>query len=519
MTRLLPEPGDRQKKFVGIFEWRISEVERRENHIKMIDRNHSLLPIALDCLKDKFAERPSAEELRKRIASLKQNDMYRECARICEEQKCETIRTIELLQQQHADKIEHLQQTIESQVVQLEKNDILIKTSDEAIEAGLQEYRKLEKKFQKEKKDEKKTTDTEISKLKSQLKHVTSEKKIAMTRVSRLESQLQKDNPMLVQQPETSNNEVKVKDNLKHREGRKEMCDIDNMAATVKGKFVYIMEGDEIYAYNTSTLAWYGFPGAGYSGCALAIVKNLLTLIGGRSYRETTNKLFSCTTERKNYASWAEEFPPMPTSRYGACALCTGAALIVAGGEGNADTDKLATIEVLNTATLQWSTAVDLPQQMFGGSLLQVGNDTIYMLGAYDRDHNPIKSVHTCSLEALLLSCNSHAPGERLVSSSLPDVWTRMTNIPAIDSAYVYFQGQLLAIGGRESDGKPISAIYTYCASTNSWKVVSHMIAPRRKPYATILPDTQVLIVVGGFISSSDIQTDTVETVTIVQNH
>jgi hypothetical protein len=519
MTRLLPEPGDRQKKLVGIFERRISEVERRENHIKKINRNHPLLAIVLDCLKDRFAERPSAEELCKCIASLKQSDMYRECARKCEEQKGENMRTIESLQQQHAQEIERLQQIIESQVVQLKKNDVLIKTSDEAIEAGLQEHQKLEEKFRKEKKDEKKKTDTEISKLKSQLKHATNEKKIAMTRVSRLESQLQKDNPMLVQQPETSNNEVKVKDNLKHREGRKEMCDIDNMAATVKGKFVYIMEGDEIYAYNTSTLAWYGFPGAGYSGCALAIVKNLLTLIGGRSYRETTNKLFSCTTERKNYASWAEEFPPMPTSRYGACALCTGAALIVAGGEGNADTDKLATIEVLNTATLQWSTAVDLPQQMFGGSLLQVGNDTIYMLGAYDRDHNPIKSVHTCSLKALLQLCNSHSLEDCHASLSLPDVWTSMTNIPATDSAYVYFQGQLLAIGGRESDGKPISAVYMYCASTNSWKVISHMITPRRKPYATVLPDTQVLIVVGGLISSPGIQTDTVETVTIVQNH
>ena len=199
------------------------------------------------------------------------------------------------------------------------------------------------------------------------------------------------------QQIETNNNEVKAKDNyvLKRRKEKKEMCDISEMTATVKGDFVYIMEGDEIYAYSIITFAWYGFPGAGYNDCALAIVHDLLTLIGGRSDQEMTNKLFSCTTERRNYASWTEEYAPMPTSRYGACALCTGAALIVAGGEGNADnTGKLATIEVLNTATRQWSTAVDLPQQMFGGSLLQIGNDTLYMLGGYDKDQNPIQSVH-----------------------------------------------------------------------------------------------------------------------------
>ena len=514
MTRLLPKPGDRQRKLVGIFEMRISEVERRQNHISKIDRNHPLLPIALDCLKDRFVDRPSAEELRNCVASLKQSHMYRECVRRCKEQKREITRRLESLQQQYAQEIERLQKDIQSKVVQLEEKDLSIKKNDEAIKDGQQEYQKLKKQFQKEKKDEMEKRDAEIWKLKSQLKQVTSEKEIAMIRVSKLESKLKKENQILVQQIETSNNEVQRKDNcmLKRREQKKE---ISEMAATVKRNFVYIMEGDEIYAYDAITFAWYGFPGAGYSGCALAIVKSLLTLIGGKSYQETTNKLFSCTTERRNHASWIEEFPPMPTSRYGACALCTGAALIVAGGEENTDSGKLATIEVLNTATSQWSKAVDLPQQMIGGSLLQIGSDTLYILGAYDRDQNPIKSVHTCSLNALLQSRNSHSLGENCASLLPHEVWTRMTNIPATDSAYVSFQGQLLAIGGKESNSKPTSAIHTYCACTNSWKVVSHMVTPRRKPYAAILHDNQLLII-GGFIGYPGIQTDTVETVTIV---
>ena len=51
----------------------------------------------------------------------------------------------------------------------------------------------------------------------------------------------------------------------------------------------------------------------------------------------------------------------MPTKRYGSTALCTGTALIVAGGVSE-DHSTLQTVEVMNTETLQWSTAAHLPQ-------------------------------------------------------------------------------------------------------------------------------------------------------------
>ena len=75
ITRLFPQPGDRRKEIeienVGLVEKRISEQERRQNHISKVDPNHPLKAIALSCLKDKDVERPSAEELCRCIASLK----------------------------------------------------------------------------------------------------------------------------------------------------------------------------------------------------------------------------------------------------------------------------------------------------------------------------------------------------------------------------------------------------------------------------------------------------------------
>ena len=60
---------------------------------------------------------------------------------------------------------------------------------------------------------------------------------------------------------------------------------------------------------------------------------------------------------------WTEKCPPMTTKRFGSTALCTRTALIVAGGM-NDHYNSLQKVEVMNTETLQWSTAADLPQPL-----------------------------------------------------------------------------------------------------------------------------------------------------------
>ena len=55
-TRLWPEPGPRaqiiqdSRSLTGIMEMPVPETHRRKNHIDLIDPNHTLLPIAIDCL-------------------------------------------------------------------------------------------------------------------------------------------------------------------------------------------------------------------------------------------------------------------------------------------------------------------------------------------------------------------------------------------------------------------------------------------------------------------------------------
>ena len=83
-TRQFPKPGNRRQIVEirhpglpqGTLEVRLAEVNRRQNHITQVDPNHPLLPIALDCLKDKDSERPSAQQLCERVAGLKERSEY-----------------------------------------------------------------------------------------------------------------------------------------------------------------------------------------------------------------------------------------------------------------------------------------------------------------------------------------------------------------------------------------------------------------------------------------------------------
>ena len=109
MTRLFPQPGDRRKEIkienVGLLEKRISECERRQNHICKIDQEHPLLPIALDCLNDEDIDHPNAQEIHKGVGMLKKMPKYGDSVREVVQWKHETtaasVLEIENVSKQH----------------------------------------------------------------------------------------------------------------------------------------------------------------------------------------------------------------------------------------------------------------------------------------------------------------------------------------------------------------------------------------------------------------------------------
>ena len=185
----------------------------------------------------------------------------------------------------------------------------------------------------------------------------------------------------------------------------------------------------------------------------------------------------------------------MPTKRCRTTALCTGTALIVAGGKGGQNNHDLKLVEVMNIETCQWSTVADLPKPMLCAPAAVCGHQ-IYILTS--------SNMYTCSGSALIQSRRS------TVTAVL---WKRVAALPVMDTTCVSIHGRLLAIGGRDSKHNPTTAIHMYNPTTNSWEVISHMTTPRRSCYAAILPNNQ-LIVVGGD-TGGYLNTDSVELATV----
>ena len=485
LTQLFPKPGNRRQKVdqinvpglpQGTVEVRIAEIDRRQNHISLVDPNHPLLSVALDCLKDEDIERPSAQQLCERVASLKERPEYSDSV-VAAQQKIQQLKQ-QLLQQQQSSTRER-----EEKEIQLGQMRRQLALHGEEIEQITRARDKREKQ------------------LNQQLEICQQERTKLEKRVHELEEQLLR----WKEQPHVSLllDKVDKGDSIKlmWRRGRKapfsskRWCD-----AVIDGDRVYFLDDNShLWTYNISNKDWSQLSDAPYAVSTLVILHGLPTTIGGFPL---TNKLMSLTVERK----WQEKFQLMPTRRCFVTAVCTGAVLIVAGGyDGKKE---LTTVEVLNTERHQWSTAIDLPEPMQYHSATVCG-DRLYMLGGA-HDHEPTESVYTCSVSALLQTCtlseedtstNSHSGGT--------GVWSTAANLPVTGSTCVTFCGQLLAIGGEESNKKPTTAVYMYKPPTNSWDVIAHTSTARFKLFAAVLPNNRLMLV-GGQINNKT-STDTVE--------
>ena len=475
LTQQFPKPGNRRQEIQinhpgvpqGLVEVRVAEVDRRQNHISQVDPNHPLLPIALDCLKDKDIERPSAQQLCERVASLRERPQYSD--------------SVAGAQQESQQLRQQLQQLLQASAREREEYDrqlgqIRQQLQQEYLQKTLQIGQQLQ------------TSELERAKLEEQLYEKDRQ-------LHELERQSRD------QKRQEAAEKVDWKDNIKlvWREGEKapfaykRWCD-----AVINGNRVYFCGLNlEFWTYEIyGDKGWSRLPNRLYISTTLAILSGLPTTIGGS--KPLTNKLMSLTVE----GVWTENFPPMQTKRMFVTAECTGTALIVAGGVGEGY-KMLTTVEVLNIENRQWSTAVGLPATLMHRSATVCG-DQLYVLGGQEAT-TLSKSVYTCSVSALLQTCTPRSTLEDCTSAlSLSNsksggtgVWSKLPDLPVRESTCVTFCGRLFAVGGLGSDRKSTTAVYMYNPSTNSWNVISHMTTARRNCFAVILPDNQ-LMVVGG---------------------
>lgn len=410
LTRIFPKPSERHKSIEindvrfphDIVEVRVPEIERRQNHIQKIRSNHPLLPISLDCLKDKAVDRPSAQQLCERLTSLKDTPQYKESQQGVQASEVKLDgNTFEV----RAQKLQQVQQ----------KTNLLLE-EDQAISIKDDEIRKLRAQLQQADKVAKER-EKQIVCLRQQLEE--NEQVIAQLvgRIAELEQEINHSRPQV--SPifaEASGKEAASDSNTIKLRWRKMADAPSNFVrwsdAVVDENKVYIRGGDTqvIYAYDTLQCTWSELPYCMNDNYSIAVINGLLTTIGGYRAISYSNQLFSLTGEGSS-RRWTEKFPPMPTKRRWTTALRDEKFLIVVGGSGEKGMNlKLSTVEIMNTETFQWSTAANLPEPLVNASAAICGN-SIYLLGGKNISLSSTKSVYTCTVSALLRSCRSHSLG------------------------------------------------------------------------------------------------------------
>ena len=545
-TQLWPEPGPRTKTVqdsrspTGRMQMPILEPERRKNHIELINPSHGLLQIATDCLRYQENERPSSEELCQRLAGLKETREYRESVeqvekvpndiaklkreigemrireaatvqQLCDENQrlqdeilskeielYQIESQVKILQDEIQSKQTHLSQK-EQQIVQLKQqlekqeqvtaefqqtNNSLQQQVKQRLGQHTQGRRRLSQPEETQQKSTKKLSLPAMQPInqQGQLRRTLSQPdQDQLTPTKKLSLPLpQQDHRQELQPPTRPCNLGKWKD------GGKAPHELARGAAVVVGNVAYFMHRDNpcwVCSYDSSTRKWSKLLKFPHENSSLAVVKGLLTAIGGEKNSAPDNKLLSVPNDKSK--KWVEQFPPMLTKRSHTAVVSTKEYLIVAGGKS--ELSQLDTVEVMDIQTPVWSTAANLCHPYSWASATICG-EKLYMLGGFKEDGAKTKSVLTCSLTKLLQSC----------SETSDSVWHKITDVPVYKSTCAAVNGELVAVGGVDIERKTTSAIHRYSPTTDSWDVISNMPTARTYCLVAVL-QTNEMMVVGGF--------------------
>ena len=557
LTRKFPDPGPRQKSIqMGsdspfgetTVHLNVSEAERRKTHIDLIDPAHPLLRIALDCLKDKEGQRPTAEQLCSRLAALKESPRYRDSLQpaqqaaenlgVAAEAQAEPQRellqqnqelrqqleegrealqakerevddlTRNMEQQSHAQErqgqdreaeIRHRGVQLQERNVQIQRKEAQIQQMGEQLRQTSQDSEQLIATLQQsiEQKDEALRTQAEVLRAKEQA-------------LREKERQLQQSQRVRGGKPRGPAPEP-VK--LRWKNGPKAPLTTFGDSVAVLGRVAYFYSYNEkkIMMYDSETGKWAILPECPKTFFSIAVVNGLLTAIGGKLSDNATKSLVSLTHQQgwlgRSQQKWTEQFPSMTYYHNVPAVACTSTSLIVAGGWG--PDEERAPVEVMDTETLRWSTAASLPSPWQQATATICG-DRLYIAGGFAK-RVKTKSVLTCVVSELLQSTATQHPSSEATptasglqpSTDGQRVWQELAELPVYLSALVTLQGRLLAVGGYNSDYNPTSAVHQYNCATNSWNVISRMNNKRWLCFAAVLPDN-TLVVAGSAVPSTD---------------
>ena len=568
MTRQFPDPGPSKREVedsrspTGTIEIPVLDSERRKSHIDLIDPTHTLLPTAIGCLSYSEKDRPSAQDLCRQLAAVKEAPRYqlqilRQELQTKDQQLQDSQRRTHTLQQELQDsqrRTRTLQQELQdsqrrTRTLQQELQDSQRRTHtlQQELQTKDQQLQDSQRQFQRNllqhEQANKQLQDT-VGQLRRDLQQAVEEKQAGERRLREQNQQLLKmpqvgarphetitpPRPEL-QQPQEEQHATRDRQlqpmkrpgplpqkpvmrpkAIQHMKWQRESKAPERMyrgSAAADSNMAYF-HGDgstTVHSYDSNTREWSRLPAAPHTRSTLVVVHHVLTTVGGRISGGATDSLLSLMGEGRGI-KWLPNLPAMPTKRYETAAVCSGRSLIVAGG--NDGRNGLSTVEVLDTDTRQWSIASALTHP-FSDATISICGERLYMLGGKDQTGSMTRSVLSCSVPELLQSCQPQplAGKLRTAPANQSTIWRCVADAPHYWSSCATLCGQLVAVGGYEA-GKETSAIAGYNETTDSWEAIGHM--PTARGWALVAILNGKMMVVGGMVGGWRVTaTDVVE--------
>ena len=246
-----------------------------------------------------------------------------------------------------------------------------------------------------------------------------------------------------------------------------------------------------VYCYDPSQNEWTTLPRLPVCTFGLGQLRGKLVAVGG----EKTNDVY---TYDERSQTWEQTVPPMPTARDCMHVLSLQSGLVVAGGCTTVPPYYTATVEIFKPDTSQWYRTDPLPIACCQVSLVAIGN-ICYALGGYDG---------SCLSQALYASVGdllaNAIPANQTTysgSSDTQSAWKTLPNTPTYQPTVAVLDGNLLAIGGKETgrvNSMNSKKVYMYSPSTNSWIHISDLPAPISGTGVAVLSSTGQILMIGG---------------------
>ena len=520
VTRIWPNPGPRthrvqindpnfQSQQVLVV---VPELERRREHLDLVPPTHPLRQLALNCIKDKEEERPTAEQLCSDLVAVKESAAYRDSLQQAPEDVAvwaPPARDQEVEQQlrERESRVEELMREVQQLHLEKEKDtthkDQLqqqIRTKNEENHEHQQEIHQLQQENR-----QLQERGRESEQLVAALQQSVEQKDAEIQAKDRSLQEKEREIGELQQREREGKAVAPGPLKLKWRDGPPTPFETCGYSVAVSGDMVYSRDGvsgTKVLMFNSGTEQWRVLPECPKVRFSIAVVNGQLTAIGGKHPDRDTNTLLSLSQDKPDISQqkWLKQLPPMTYCRSGPAVATTNTSLIVAGGWEAVDKKKTE-VEVMDTQTLHWSTVASLPLPLSSATATICG-DRLYLGGGFSF-HGATKSVLECEVKDLLQS-RPPSLAARIGLSRRPQVWREVAPLPVTLSSLVTFQGHLLAVGGRTAG--PTSEVREYDAATNSWNVISQMRVQRRRSLAVVLPNN-TLMACGGIASTFDCKT------------